>query len=121
MDKVISVLEQLGIPYAYHHFAEGEGPDPPFICYLCPSTDNFAADGQVYLDIDVVNIELYTDKKDPELEKKLQGLLTESGFVYEKNEAWIESEKLYEVVYEFECAAQQDTHEHVAKRNANVR
>ena len=53
----------------------------------------------------MVNIELYTDKKDPELEKKLQGLLTESGFVYEKNEAWIESEKLYEVVYEFEMEA----------------
>ena len=105
MDKVISFLERLGIPYAYHHFAEGEGPDPPFVCYLCPSMANFAADGRVYLDVDVVNIELYTDKKDSGLEKKLQGLLTESGFVYEKNEAWIESEKLYEVVYEFETEA----------------
>ena len=76
MEKIIEILNQFGIPFA-----------------------------TVYLDIDVVNIELYTDKKDPELEKKLQGLLTESGFVYEKNEAWIESEKLYEVVYEFEMEA----------------
>ena len=105
MDKIIEILTEFGIPFAYDHFAEGEAPDPPFICHLIPSTDNFAANGTVYLNIDVVNIELYTDKKDPELEKKLQGLLTAAGIVYEKNEVWIESEKLYEVVYEFETEA----------------
>ena len=63
------------------------------------------ADGTVYLNIDVVNIELYTDKKDPELEKKLQELLTAAGLVYEKNEVWIPEEKLYEVLYEFEMEA----------------
>lgn len=52
-----------------------------------------------------VDIELYTDKKDPGLEKKLQELLTAAGIVYEKNEGWIESENLYEVVYEFETEA----------------
>ena len=30
------------------HFAEGESPDPPFICYLLPGSDNFSADGRVY-------------------------------------------------------------------------
>ena len=29
------------------HFAEGESPDPPFICYLLPGSDNFSADGRV--------------------------------------------------------------------------
>lgn len=105
MEKIISLLEEAGIPFAYSHFAEGEAPDPPFICYLFPSTDNFFADGTVYVDIDVVNIELYTDKKDPELEKKLQALLTKAGLTYEKNEVWIEEERLYEVVYEFETEA----------------
>lgn len=52
-----------------------------------------------------VDIELYTDKKDPGLKKKLQELLTAAGIVYEKNEGWIESENLYEVVYEFETEA----------------
>lgn len=105
MEKIVELLTKFGIPFAYDHFSEGEGPDPPFVCYLIPSTDNFAADGIVYLDIDVVNIELYTDKKDPELEKKLQELLTAAGLVYEKNEVWIPEEKLYEVLYEFEMEA----------------
>lgn len=108
MDDVISILEtfraKCGVPYAYDHFDEGEAPDPPFICYRIPESDNFSADGTVYLDIDVIDIELYTDEKDPKLEKKLQKLLKQYGISYEKSEVWIESERLYEVIYEFETA-----------------
>lgn len=108
MDEMIRLLtefeEKYGVPFAYDHFAEGEGPEPPFICWRCPSSDNFAADGRVYLDVDVVDIELYTDRKDPVLEGHLQEMLTAAGLVYGKNEVWIESEKLYEVIYEFEVA-----------------
>ena len=105
MDEIIKILEELGIPYAYDHFAEGEGPDPPFICYRCPNSDNFAADGTVYFPIAAIDIELYTDKKDPETEKKLEGLLVKGGIFFDKTETWIESEKLYEVLYSFEQEA----------------
>jgi hypothetical protein len=79
MDKIIQILEELGLPYAYDHFAEGEGPDPPFLCFRCPNSDNFAADGTVYFPITEIDIELYTDKKDPETEKKLEGLLIQGA------------------------------------------
>ena len=105
MDEIIKIMETLGIPYAYDHFAEGEGPDPPFICYRCPNSDNFAADGVVYFPITEIDIELYTDKKDPETEKKLEDLLTGSGIFFEKTETFIDSEKLYEVLYSFEQEA----------------
>jgi hypothetical protein len=105
MDKVIQILEELGLPYAYDHFAEGEGPDPPFLCFRCPNSDNFAADGTVYFPITEIDIELYTDKKAPEAEKELEGLLIGSGIFFEKTETWIESEKLYEVLYSFEQEA----------------
>jgi hypothetical protein len=105
MDEIITILEALGIPYAYDHFAEGEGPDPPFICYRCPNSDNFAADGVAYFPITEIDIELYTDTKDPETEKKLEDLLTKSGIFFEKTETWIDSEKLYEVLYSFEQEA----------------
>ena len=36
MDKLLAMLEAMDIPYAYDHFAEGESPEPPFICYLLP-------------------------------------------------------------------------------------
>ena len=68
MDELISILNEIGLPYAYDHFAEGESPNPPFICYLLPGSDNFAADGRVYYKINDVHIELYTDYKNTELD-----------------------------------------------------
>ena len=83
-----------------HHFAEGESPDPPFITYLLPGSDNFPADGKVYFRITEVHIELYTDAKDPPLEQKVEKLLTEHEMFFHKSEVWIEEEKMYEVLYE---------------------
>ena len=102
MDDLVKLLEETGIPFAYDHFAEGESPDPPFICYLLPQSDNFSADGKVYLKVSSVNIELYTDSKDLSVEQMLEAVLDMHGIFYDKTEVWIESEKLYEVLYSFE-------------------
>lgn len=102
MDDLIKLLGETGIPFAYDHFAEGESPDPPFICYLLPQSDHFSADGKVYLKVSGVNIELYTDSKDLAVEQKLEAVLDTHGIFYDKTEVWIESEKLYEVLYSFE-------------------
>ena len=102
MDDLVRLLEETGIPFAYDHFAEGESPDPPFICYLLPQSDNFSADGKVYLKVSSVNIELYTDSKDLAVEQTLEAVLDTHGIFYDKTEVWIESEKLYEVLYSFE-------------------
>ena len=102
MDDLVKLLEETGIPFAYDHFAEGESPDPPFICYLLPQSDNFSADGKVYLKVSSVNIELYTDSKDLAVEQTLEAVLDTHGIFYDKTEVWIESEKLYEVLYSFE-------------------
>ena len=96
------MLEEMGLPFAYHHFAEGESPDLTFICYLLPGSDNFAADGRVYFRINEVRIELYSDSKDVGLESKVEAVLDSYGIFYNKSEVWIQSEKLYEILYSFE-------------------
>ena len=101
-NEIVEMLEETNLPIAYDHFAEGESPDPPFICFLFPGSDNFSADGRVYLKIRNVNVELYTDLKDPELEERLEAVLDRHGIFYQKSEVWIEEEKLYEVLYQFE-------------------
>ena len=102
MEKLVEMLQEMKIPFAYDHFAEGESPEPPFICYLLPGSNNFAADGKVYFRINQVRIELYTDSKDLAVERKMEMVLDESGIFYNKSEVWIQSEKLYEVLYSFE-------------------
>ena len=102
MDELLVMLNEMGIPFAYDHFAEGEAPEPPFICYLLPQSDHFSADGKVYYKISGVHIELYTDIKDLSVEQKVEAVLDTHGIFYEKSEVWIESERLYEVLYTFE-------------------
>ena len=102
MDKLLEMMAEIPFPSAYDHFAEGESPEPPFITYLLPGSDNFAADGKVYFRVTEVHIELYTDEKNPEVEAQVEAVLDEHGIFYDKTEVWIESEKLYEVIYSFE-------------------
>lgn len=101
MDELVKIIEEMDVPFAYDHFAEGESPDPPFLCYLLPGSDNFAADGRVYYKMSEVRIELYTDFKDVSLEEKVTAVLDNHGIFYEQSEVWIEEEKLYEVAFEF--------------------
>ncbi|MGI6256603.1 MAG: hypothetical protein ACOYJU_00830 [Anaerovoracaceae bacterium] len=108
MDKILKAISDIGLPFAYDHFAEVESPEPPFICYLMPGSDNFAADGSVYFKASIVHIELYTDKKDIKLEQQVEAALEASGIFYDKTEVWIQSEKLYEVLYSFEMEVKQD-------------
>ena len=102
MEELLQILSETQIPFAYHHFAEGESPEPPFICYLLPRSNNFSADGRVFYKINEVHIELYTDLKDLAVEQQLEEVLDEHGIFYNKSETWIESEKLYVVLYTFE-------------------
>ena len=102
MEELLQILSETQIPFAYHHFAEGESPEPPFICYLLPGSNNFSADGKVYYKINEVHIELYTDLKDLAVEQQLEDVLDEHGIFYNKSETWIERERLYEVLYTFE-------------------
>lgn len=102
IENLVEMLREMKIPFAYDHFAEGESPKPPFICYLLPGSNNFAADGKVYFKVNEVRLEVYTDFKDLDLESRVEHVLDGHEIFYNKSETWIQSEKLYEVLYSFE-------------------
>lgn len=104
MEELVKMIAEMGISFAYDHFAEGESPEPPFICYLLSNSDHFSADGRVYHKISKIQIELYTDKKDLSVEEKVTAVLDGHGIFYNQMEVWIDSEKLYEVVFSFEIS-----------------
>lgn len=101
-EEICKMIQKTGLPFAYHHFAEGESPNPPFLIFLSSGENTFSADNYMYFSFKKINIELYTDRKSPETEKILEDVLTEHHIFYNKSEIWIESEKLYEVLYEME-------------------
>lgn len=105
MDNILEVLKEIKLPFAYDHFAEGEAVDPPFICYLSPEADNFSADGKAYFKVNQYHLEVYTDKKDIDLERRIEAVLDKHEIFYDRTEVWIEQEHLYEVLYYFELEA----------------
>lgn len=99
---VFLMIKSVGFPATYHHFEEGQSPEPPFLAYLYPDTNHFSADGIVYQGINKLRIELYTNEKDLDAERKLEAVLKKYGFFYQKPEEYLETEKMYEVIYEME-------------------
>ena len=43
-EEIAEMLEEMGLPFAYHHYAEGESPAPPFLLFLSPGENTFSAD-----------------------------------------------------------------------------
>lgn len=101
-EQIAAMMEETELPFAYHHFAESESPNPPFLIFLSPGENTFSADNYMYFSFKKLDIELYTDIKNPELEENIERVLKHHQIYYTKSEIWIESEKLYEVLYETE-------------------
>lgn len=101
-EQIAAMMEEMELPFAYHHFAEGECPQPPFLVFLSTGERTFSADNEMYFSSKQLDIELYTDRKQPELEEQVETVLSQHEIYYTKTEVWIASEQLYEVLYEME-------------------
>ena len=96
---VMAMLKETNLPFAYDHFAEGEAPDPPFLLFLFPASENFSADNIAYVKFKTLHLELYTEKKDPVLEEQIETILETHELFWSKSEVYIDSERLYEILY----------------------
>lgn len=103
LEELKIILEATGLPVAFSHFTESENeplPKPPFITYLDTFSSHLMADNKVYKQIQNVEIELYTDRKDLDVEAFLEEVLNVNEIPYATNETYIESESLYQKIYE---------------------
>lgn len=97
--NIATMLNSVGIPTAYHHFDEGSGQEPPFICFFYESSADMYADDSNYQKIENLVVELYTDNKDFALEQRLESVLRDAGLTWSRDETYISTERMYEVVY----------------------
>lgn len=92
-------LLETGYPVAYREFKSAQ--EPPFICYYFVDDDDLKADNKNYHPIGNYNIEFYTDKiKDTTGEAAIEAELETLELVWTKSETYIESEDMYEVLYQ---------------------
>lgn len=82
--------------YAYHHFVSA--PTLPYIAYLEYDSSSVMADNQtIYMDHGI-RLELYTEKKDIQLEQKLEQEFKNLPIIKEAS-IWLETENTYMTVY----------------------
>lgn len=101
-----TMLGQTGLSVTYYQWPEKEAPQLPYLVWYLPSSDNFAADDNVYKHIETLNVELYTETKDFTAEKVVEDVLDAWHMVWERTESYIESELMYEVLYTMEVTVE---------------
>ena len=89
-EQIAEMMEEMVLPFAYHHFAEGESPNPPFLIFLSPGENTFSADNYMYFSFKQLDIELYTDIKNPEIEENIERVLKRHKIYYTNSEVWLE-------------------------------
>ena len=96
--ELFTLLKSTNLPVAYHHFTSP--PSPPYVVYLFAYNTNFGADNKVYSGAKNFQVELYTKTKDPASEALLEALFDANDIFWDKTEIYIDSEGLYQVLYE---------------------
>lgn len=87
---------------AYRLFPKDKVPPLPYIVYYTESSNNVAADNQVFVHAEELVIEAYFDQeygKRPDLEQNIENTLNQNHIVWDKEEEFIESENLIEIIY----------------------
>ena len=100
--EIAQLIDGIGYPYAYYQFEKETAKEPPFICFYYPGRDDMLADNTNYAQITELVIELYTDNKDFAAEAAVESALEAAEIVYEKDETYIDSERMYMITYNTE-------------------
>jgi hypothetical protein len=98
--ELYQALKSIGYPVAYGSFSSPV--TPPFITYQFANSNDFVADNSNYVEISNFQVELYTAKKDLAAEQKMQDKLKELGLPYRKFETFLDTENLYQTLYEIQ-------------------
>lgn len=96
--EVFEMLKEMGIPVTLNKFDKPDVP-LPFIIYNNNPTDTFKADDLVYSKQYNYIVFLCSDIKNTELEENLETIFNKYHMPYDKDEDYIDSEKIYQVEY----------------------
>lgn len=101
-EELAALIESFKLPCEYDHFDDNTPQVPPYICWFLSENTDVHADDENYVDKEQLNIELYTDNRDFDLEKSVEYNLKASGISYRKYAEYVNSEKMYQIAYESE-------------------
>lgn len=95
-------LERTGLPVVQNFWKIGQVPALPYIVYTFPNNSDFNADNTNYVEIVGMEVELYTDTKEIEIEKAVEAVIKAEFGPYDKTSSWISSEDMQQTIYSME-------------------
>ena len=98
--QMISLLNTLSIPSFYDHAKVGQ--ELPFLIIHVNQPMGFRADNGNYLRRWEFRLDLYTVKKDLELEAEIEKLLDDNGIPWEQSEIYLDDQECWESEYTFD-------------------
>ena len=96
LEELQTLLNSFGLPLAYELFPEESDPKPPYLVYMSQERGtDLKADNITHKRRRPIRVELYTVKKNPQLEDDFEDFLDsqEIPFSFEGS-MWISSEQL---------------------------
>lgn len=94
-----TMIQSIGLPSNYYQWPVKKAPALPYILFYYPSREDFKADNTNYAKFTQLNIEFYSENKDFEMEAKIEEILEENDLYYDKEEQYIDTDEMYEVLY----------------------
>jgi len=99
LDEIYAKLKTLKIPVAYLKFNKPQ--QLPFAVYYESGTDIQGADGyNLYRDVSIT-IELYTEVKQPQLERQIEALFRDRE-IEKSSDTYLKDEDMYMTVFSFD-------------------
>lgn len=97
---VFELLQTLELPVVYGRHTKKV--ETPYLLLTGAGQDHFEADTTYYVTKDRWTLEYYFSKKDPGLEKRIETLLLDNGYRYEKSEdLYLDDQEVFFVYYDF--------------------
>ena len=96
---VFETLQTLGLPVVYGRHTTKV--TTPYLLLTGAGQDHFEADTTYYVTQDRWTIEYYFEKKDPQLESRIEALLLDNGWRYEKSEdLYLDDQEVFLIYYD---------------------
>lgn len=99
LEEIYEKLCTLGIPVAYLQFSKPQ--KLPFIAYYEEHTVIEGADNYNLFRRTTIRIEFYSEKKDPDFERKIENLFR-TVEIEKYKDVYLDDEKMFMTVFEFE-------------------
>lgn len=102
-EEIYTALTSTGLPVTFQYWKyPDEIPSLPYIVFDYPDNHDFVADNTNYVTVVVLQVGLYTQRKDIETESVVEAVLNEYFNPFDKTSDYVSADSMQETLYTME-------------------